>query len=194
MQSAKYFLYTPWVYLIDIFNKARRNAGRPMTNEMIRLYADGVLLADDPDKFRRKASWMLDQAAMLGDVYPELTVKWASYVAGVARLRSSPLVEDAINVVLAHAEAAYPHDHKGVRESLTECWLASYNRKTRLQVEHVSCTLEPALRPGPWGITEAGIEFLSAERERDRSLWERFGDWKYRVMHPPGPNDITISG
>lgn len=182
------------VLLVDAFNKAWRNAGRPVSDELIRLQARGLLRTQNPDRFRRKAEWVLHQADLLGrQAYPELAVKWAAYVANVARQHSSPLIEDAIEVALVHAPAAFPHDRKGVRDSLAMCWLSSHNQQTQLRVERVGYSLEPALLPGPWGLRDEGIDYLLAEMERDRSLWERFGDWKHRVLHPPGPDDITIS-
>lgn len=176
-----------------MFNSAVVYGSRKVIDGLYGDYTRNVLkLTDDRQRLRIESALVL--ADRVSRWHPVLAVKWASQLANLTCVVRQLGKAEAIGLVLEHAEAAFRIDPKTVREALTLTWLAAGDCTLERRISALSHRLMPELRPGPWGLREEGIAYLLNEREQSKTIRERLGDFRHRVLHRPGPHDITIEG
>lgn len=180
------------MFLMNAFNKMAHDLGRPMTAELLFLGSAKLLRVYHPDVFREGATRLMDRADAIGDAYPDLALKMASCVAAMAASKQHSITNDAVEMVLDYAEAAYPIDPDLINDSLTGCWCATQNKMLRRRLEWMAWHLEPAMKPGPWGLREEGIALTEARMNRKRPLLRRLDWYIHDKLHPIAPEDLFV--
>lgn len=153
------------------------------------------LLTMDREARDKRVEGALHLVDFVGDRCPDLAVTWASSVLYFTR-QNHQLAEQAVACVAHYLPAAYALDPDGAREAALTVHVSDVDRRLRLRVQQRLFETAPVLQSGPWGLAPEGRRQILADYEASRSPWnrwsEKLGDLKHRILHPPGPNDVTF--
>lgn len=98
---------------------------------------------------RRQFDQGLDYAALMADRHPELTLSFAANL--YARDRWDFARDQAVGLILAHAEDAWRRDPAMTRQAIQSAVLVTRESRVEQRLLATLYRLAPELEPGPWG-------------------------------------------